>query len=89
MKKYFMAESGEELNFGDMIELDFVGEEDGVKKHSHVEMKFIPEVVDDLLEEEIITVKEVKDRNYPESLEDRVTDLEEVIAELLAKKEDK
>ena len=60
-KKYFMKGTDDELQFGDIIELDLVGEEDGVTKHSHVELEFLPEFVDELLEDEVIEEKEVEE----------------------------
>ena len=60
-KKYFMKGTDDELQFNDIIELDFVGEEDGVTKHSHLEIEFLPELVDQLLEEEVIEVREDED----------------------------
>ena len=95
MKKYFMNGTEDELSYGDMIELDFIGEEDGVTKHSHLECKFVPELVDELLKEDIIEVREVKEKKpkaEPKKeplekrvteLEDRVVELEEVIANLM------
>ena len=96
MKKYFMKGTDDELQFGDVIELDFVGEEDGKTKHTHLEVEFMPEVVDDLLEQEVIEVsgdedeeeeKELIDFDSEESeileeLDDRMTDLEGRVAEL-------
>lgn len=75
-KKYFMKDTEDELQFGDMIELDYVGEEDGVKKHTHLEVKFLPEYVDDLLEEEIIEEREVEDDLIDFSEEDALDVLE-------------
>lgn len=64
MKKYFMKDSGEELQFGDMIELDFTKDtEDGHTSHHHMECKFIPGLIPMLLEQEIIEEKEFKDEN--------------------------
>ena len=60
-KKYFMKGTDDELQFGDIIELDLVGEEDGVTKHSHVELEFLPEFVDELLEDEVIEEKEAEE----------------------------
>lgn len=62
-KKYFMKGTDDELQFNDIIELDFVGEEDGVTKHSHLEIEFLPELVDQLLEEEIIEVQETDEED--------------------------
>lgn len=62
MKKYFMQETAEELEFGDMIVLDLSHDmENGHTKHHHLECKFMPELVPILLEEGIIEEKEVKE----------------------------
>jgi len=59
MKKYFVKSSGEELEFGDMIVLDLTKEmENGKTKYQHLECKFVPELVDMLLENDIIEEKE-------------------------------
>lgn len=62
MKMYFMKNSGEELKFGDMIELDFTKDtEDGHICHHHLECKFIPDLIPLLLEKDIIEEKELKE----------------------------
>lgn len=62
MKKYFLRETAEELEFGDMIVLDLSHDmENGHTKHHHLECKFMPELVPILLEEGIIKEKEVKE----------------------------
>lgn len=62
MKKYFMKNSGEEVKFGDMIELDFTKDtEDGHTCHHHLECKFIPGLIPLLLEKNIIEEKELKE----------------------------
>lgn len=64
MKKYFMKDSGEELKFGDMIELDFTKDtKNGHICHHHLECKFIPGLIPMLLEQEIIEEKKFKDEN--------------------------
>lgn len=64
MKKYFMKDSGEELKFGDMIELDFTKDtNDGHTCHHHLECKFVPGLISMLLEQEIIKEEEFKDEN--------------------------
>lgn len=73
MKKYFLQETAEELEFGDMIVLDLSHDmENGHTKHHHLECKFMPELVPILLEEGIIEEKEVEEDkpldfqdNYP------------------------
>lgn len=55
MKKYCMKATGEEIQFGDMIEMDFTKEKkNGKIVHHHIECKFIPELVELLLEDEVI-----------------------------------
>lgn len=62
MKKYFMQDTAEELEFGDMIVLDLSHDmENGHTKHHHLECKFMPELVPILLEEGIIEEKEVEE----------------------------
>nr|DAE12439.1 MAG TPA: Intermediate conductance calcium-activated potassium channel-helix bundle, copper, MEMBRANE PROTEIN [CrAss-like virus sp. ctjK323] len=62
MKKYFLQETAEELEFGDMIVLDLSHDmENGHTKHHHLECKFMPELVPILLEEDIIEEKEVEE----------------------------
>ncbi len=62
MKKYFMKNSGEEVKFGDMIELDFTKDtEDGHTHHHHLECKFIPGLIPLFLEQDIIEEKEFKE----------------------------
>ncbi|WP_308395835.1 hypothetical protein [Prevotella sp.] len=64
MKKYFMKDSGEELKFGDMIELDFTKDtSDGHTCHHHLECKFIPGLIPMLLEQGIIEEKEFENKN--------------------------
>lgn len=64
MKKYFMKDSGEELKFGDMIELDFTKDtNDGHTCHHHLECKFIPGLIPMLLEQGIIEEKEFENKN--------------------------
>lgn len=70
MKKYFMKDSGEELKFGDMIELDFTkNTNDGHTCHHHLECKFIPGLIPMLLEQGIIEEKEFenKDTDTPDN----------------------
>ena len=67
MKKYFMKDTEDELQFGDMIELNLVKDEDGHRIHSHLECKFVPELIDTLLENDVIEV--VEDEEEEEGLE--------------------
>jgi len=62
MKKYYFKESGKELEFGDYIKLDLTKDtEDGHTRYHHIEGKFIPELVDVLLEEGVIEESEEED----------------------------
>lgn len=62
MKKYFLQETAEELEFGDIIVLDLSHDmKNGHTEHHHLECKFMPELVPILLEEGIIVEKEVKE----------------------------
>ncbi len=55
MKKYFMKGTDDVLEFGDMIELDLTKDlPNGKVNHHHFDCKFIPELVDMLLESDII-----------------------------------
>lgn len=95
-KKYFMKGTDDEIEFGDMIELDFTKEKKGKTVFHHLECKFIPELVDILLENDVIEVKEDKPLKFTdkddiieemqkaiECLENRIIDLEGTVAELL------
>lgn len=76
MKKYFMTGTDDELKFGDMVELDFTREnEKGNTVHHHMDVKFIPELVDMLLENGVIEVED--DENEEESW-DACPELEEL-----------
>ena len=71
MKKYFMKNTEDELQFGDMIELDFTKDmPDGNVKHKHLECKFFPELIPMLLEEDIIEVVDEKEEPTEETPED-------------------
>ena len=49
----------DEVKFGDMIQLDYtVDMNNGKTKHKHLEVKFMPQLVEYLAEEGIIEVKE-------------------------------
>ena len=59
-----MKDSGEELKFGDMIELDFTKDtNDGHTCHHHLECKFIPGLIPMLLEQGIIEEKEFENKD--------------------------
>lgn len=79
MKKYFLQETAEELEFGDMIVLDLSHDmENGHTKHHHLECKFIPELVPILLEEGIIKEEEVKE-DKPLDFQDDCPMIDELI----------
>ena len=93
MKKYFMKGADEELKFGDFIELDLTKDmEDGSTKHHHLECKFVPELVDMLLESDVIEYEddEEDDVECPlddvyesiDGLIDRVETLEKKVASM-------
>lgn len=71
MKKYFMKNTEDELQFGDIIELDFTKDmPDGNVKHKHLECKFFPELIPMLLEEDIIEVVDEEEEPTEETPED-------------------
>lgn len=89
------------LEFGDMIKLDLTKDmPNGNVKHQHFECKFLPELVDLLLEEDVIEEREIEEElpldfqdNCPmieelvkanQNLEHRVYDLEKEVKELKA-----
>lgn len=79
MKKYFLQETAEELEFGDMIVLDLSHDmENGHTKHHHLECKFIPELVPILLEEGIIKKEEVKE-DKPLDFQDNCPMIDELL----------
>ena len=95
-KKYFIKGTDEELKFGDIIEADFTKESKGKTIEHHLECKFIPELIDILLENDIIEMRESKPLHFTskddiieelqkavECLENRIIDLEGTVADLL------
>lgn len=98
MKKYFLQGTAEELNIGDMIELDLTKDlPNGNVRHHHVECKFIPELIPLLLEQGIVEVQEVKDKKpvgndqhtvqelikANETLTSRIDELEDVLKKVV------
>ena len=78
MKKYFLQETAEKLEFGDMIVLDLSHDmENGHTKHHHLECKFMPELVPILLEEGIIEEKEVEE-DKPLDFQDNCSMIDEL-----------
>lgn len=86
MKKFFMAGTDDEVQFGDMIEVDFTKDTETGVVHHHMEVKFIPELVDILLESEVIEEKEVKEEKEKDLLklyeDEDLMDIEEAIEDL-------
>ena len=62
MKKYYLAGTDNEIQFGEMLELDFTRDGKCGVTHHHMECKFIPELVDILVEEGVIEVKTCTDK---------------------------
>ena len=90
VKKYFMAGTDDELQFGDIIELDMVKEENGKKKHRHIECEFCPLVMDFLLKDNLIEEREVEtdiiDFDEEDDLEDE--ELFEALENMVENQED-
>ena len=86
MKKYFMKGTEDEVQFGDMIELDLTKDMPNDKvTHHHLECKFIPELIDLLLKDEVIEEVESKEEkeaeeNTPIDFTDDCPMMQEVIA---------
>lgn len=56
MKKYFLSDTGDEVEFGDVIVLSFGRKtKHGKEEISHMKLKFIPELADILIENDVIT----------------------------------
>ena len=75
MKKYYMCGTGEELKFGDMVELDLVDKKGDSKVHHHIECKFMDdqECIDMLLDLGAIEEKEVEDKELIDFSDDNDT----------------
>lgn len=92
MKKYYLAGTDNEIQFGEMLELDFTRDGKCGVTHHHMECKFIPELVDMLLENEIIEVEDDEDEEdeccceFAESAEEAleaIGEMQEVFHDLL------
>ena len=95
-----MKGTDDELQFGDQIELDVTKDEGNKTVHRHIDCKFVPELVELLLENDIIEQRETGTPddfeddeelinyilNTLEDLSDRMTALEGIIADKKAKK---
>lgn len=82
MKKYFMQGTADELEFGDKIELDLTKDmPNGKVQHHHLDCKFVPELVDMLLEDGIIEEHDIPDgdENPKESLDEGYPMMDELI----------
>ncbi len=90
MEKYFMKGTDDVLEFGDQIVLDFSSkDEEGKTTHHHLDCKFIPVLVDTLLENDIIEVREVEgDEEETDTLDFGDIELEEAIEDILGNQED-
>jgi hypothetical protein len=67
MKKYFMKGTEDELQFGDLVELDITEDmPNGKIKHKHLDCKFMPDLIDTLLEAEVIEEVDVDDEEEEE-----------------------
>lgn len=70
MKNYFMSGTDDQLNFGDMIELDFTKDmPNGSTAHHHMECKFLPPMIPLLLELGAIEEREVEEETKREILD--------------------
>jgi hypothetical protein len=71
MKKYFVVDTEEEVQFGDMIESDFIkkDEDTGRPAHHHLECTFAPEVVDFLIANGIIECRDDEDAPEEEGID--------------------
>ena len=87
MKKYFMKGTDDEVQTGDMIEVILTGEENGKVKHTHVECKFSPEFVEELIDCDIIEEREFEDEEVQKDLED-FEDYDEIIDNLVVANEE-
>ena len=74
MKKYFMKGTEDELQFGDLVELDITEDmPNGKIKHKHLDCKFMPDLIDTLLEAGVIEEVDVDDEEEEEE-EEEITD---------------
>ena len=81
MKKYFMKGTDDEVQVGDVIEVTLFGDEDGVRKHTHMECKFRLEFADELIDADIIEEREVEDDLIDFSDDEDFQDFREAVAQ--------
>lgn len=76
-----MKGTEDELQFGDMVELDLTEDmPDGGIKHKHLECKFVPDLVSMLLADDIIEeVDDEKDEKDEETMDEGCSIMEELI----------
>lgn len=79
--KYFVKGTDEESKFGDELQLDFTKESKHGNIFHHVECKFIPELLDILIENDIIECRDVDEEEPNEECESQ--DNEDIIDALV------
>lgn len=87
-KKYFLKETGEELKFGDVIELNCVKELEDGRAIVEREIKFSPETVEGLLSLGILEIKEPLIDFSDEEEEDCDCPYDEVIQDIIETQEE-
>ena len=68
MKKYYMKETGNEVKFGDTIELDFVKKRGNKVIKEHLECPFHPSLIPLLKKRGLIIEKEVREEKDEDKL---------------------
>lgn len=69
MKKYFMKGTNDEVQFGDIIQLDLTKRtESGKVKHKHFECELQPGIADYLVEEDVLEVRESKEKPVKQTI---------------------
>ena len=75
MKKYYMKETGNEVNFGDTLELDFIKKTKNGVEHEHIKCPFHPSIIPLLKKKALLVEKEVKDVKDEEDFIKKTLDL--------------
>lgn len=71
MKKYFMKGTNDEVQFGDIVQLDLTKRtESGKVKHKHFECELQPGIADYLVEEGVLEVRESKEKPAKQTIID-------------------
>lgn len=73
-----MKNTEDELQFGDMIELDFTRDTENGVVHHYMECKFLPELIPILLEAEAIEEREVKEEKEEDNTAEESSVMEEL-----------